>query len=112
METGPTLRTYFVIWLALLLLLGVTFLAGEKLDVGRWNFVIAVSIATAKAVLIVLFFMHVYYSPPLTRLVACGGFFFLSIMLGLALCDYATRAPQPEKSAQTVVSPAEIQGGD
>ena len=94
MAPGPGVKAYFAVWLALLLLLVLTFLAGDLLDVGRWNFVIALAIAATKATLIGLFFMHIYYSPPLTRLVAVSGLFFLSILLGLALCDYATRANQ------------------
>ncbi len=100
MAPGPGVKAYFAVWLALLLLLVLTFLAGDLLDVGRWNFVIALAIAAAKATLIGLFFMHIYYSPPLTRLVAVSGLFFLSILLGLALCDYATRAPQSPSGAQ------------
>jgi cytochrome c oxidase subunit IV len=87
----PTVKTYFAVWAALLLLLGATYLVGDKLELGPWNFVIALGIAVTKAGLIVLFFMHVRYSLPLIRLVACGSFFFLAILLGLALCDYLTR---------------------
>ena len=93
MAPGLGVKTCFAVWLALLLLLGLTFLAGDLLDVGRWNAVIALAIAAAKASLIGLFFMQLYYSAPLTRLAAVSGLFFLAILLSLALCDYATRSP-------------------
>ncbi len=97
MTRGPEVRTCLAVWLALLALLALTFLAGDLLDVGRWNFVIAVTIAASKALLVALFFMQIYYSRPLTRLAAGSGLFVLSILLGLALCDYLSRAPQSNR---------------
>ena len=51
----------------------------------------AMVIAIAKAVLIILFFMHIRYGPKLTWVFAGAGFFWLTILLVLAMCDYATR---------------------
>jgi cytochrome c oxidase subunit 4 len=50
-----------------------------------------VAIATVKALLIVLYFMHVRHSPPLTRLVVAAGIVWLAIMFALTFADYSTR---------------------
>lgn len=86
----PTLKTYYVVFAALLVLLVATVFVAE-LDLGAWNFLAAASIATVKAVLIILFFMHVRYSQPLIWLVAGAGFFWLAIMFALTMADYLTR---------------------
>ncbi len=86
----PSARLYVAIWGLLMVLLFVT-VAVNEIDLGQWNFFIAFAIAMVKAVLIVLFFMHVRDSPGLTRVVACAGFFWLAIMLCLTFADYMTR---------------------
>jgi cytochrome c oxidase subunit 4 len=48
-----------------------------------------------KAVLVVLFFMHIYYSNKLTKLTVAAGFFWLLIMITMSLSDYATRGFLP-----------------
>ncbi len=70
-----------------------------KIDLGRWNIVLALFIATLKMTLVILFFMHGKYSPKRTQLVIVSGFFWLAIMLGLTLMDYTTRHPEPSRSA-------------
>jgi cytochrome c oxidase subunit 4 len=82
--------TYFAVSVALALLLVLT-VAASYVNLGAFNIVVAIGIATAKAVLIVLFFMHVIHSPPLVRLAAVAGFVWLGIMLVLLLADYAAR---------------------
>src|ERR1700688_4780528 len=81
------------------LLLG-TYLTGQaaKINLGRWNIVLALTIATIKMSLVILFFMHGKYSPRRTKLVIVAGFFWLAIMLGLTLQDYSTRHADPSRS--------------
>jgi len=62
------------------------------------NVVIALGIATTKASLVILFFMHGKYSARRTKLVIVSGFFWLAIMLGLTLADYSTRHQEPSRS--------------
>ncbi len=63
------------------------------IDLGPWNPVVALLIATIKATLVVLYFMHVKgASEKLTGVVVVSGFFFLAILLSLSLADYMTRA--------------------
>lgn len=57
-----------------------------------WNPVIALAIACSKAVLVVLFFMHVKYSTKLTKLTVMSGFFVFLALIGMTLTDYFSRA--------------------
>jgi cytochrome c oxidase subunit 4 len=60
-------------------------------DLGRFNIVVALLIATIKATLVVLFFMHAKYVPKRTKLVIISGIFWLALLLFMTLSDYASR---------------------
>ncbi|HXG67361.1 MAG TPA: cytochrome C oxidase subunit IV family protein [Blastocatellia bacterium] len=83
-------KTYYIIFAALMVLTGITVYAAT-IDFGRLNDIIALTIAVTKAVLVTLFFMHVKYSPRLTKLVVVGGFLWLALLIVLTLADYFTR---------------------
>jgi cytochrome c oxidase subunit 4 len=83
-------KTYIFVYLALLILLGGT-IGGAYVDLGIWNTVAAIAIAVVKALLVVLFFMHVKYSSNLTRVYVLVGFLWLALLIGLTLADYLTR---------------------
>jgi len=85
----PT-KIYLAIFGALLALLGLT-IAVAYIDLGPLNLAAAMTIAVAKAALIGAFFMHLRYGRKLTWVFAGAGFFWLAIMLVLAMTDYATR---------------------
>lgn len=89
-EHHPATWVYYAVFVALLVLLAVT-VGIAQIELGRLNFLAAAAVATVKAVLIMLFFMHVRYSTPLTWIVAGAGFFWLAILFGLGLSDYWTR---------------------
>ncbi|MDQ3135021.1 MAG: cytochrome C oxidase subunit IV family protein [Acidobacteriota bacterium] len=55
------------------------------------NDVVALTIAVSKALLVILFFMHVRYSSKLTMLIVVAGFFWLGIMIVLTMSDYLSR---------------------
>ena len=84
-------RTYFAIWAALLVLTYAT-VAVSRIDLGRLNAIAALTIAVFKALLVVLYFMHVRYSSRLTKLVVVGGFMWLALLIGLTMADEVTRA--------------------
>jgi len=85
------LPTYFAVFFALLVGTGLTVFAAT-LDLGRFNAAVALGIATVKATLVALFFMHVWHaSEKLTKLVVIAALFFLLLLLGLTMSDYATR---------------------
>jgi cytochrome c oxidase subunit 4 len=83
-------RTYFFVYVALMLLLAAT-IGAAFVDLGPLNWLIAVSIAMVKAVLVILFFMHVRASSQIVRIFVIAGFFWLAILVGLTLTDYLTR---------------------
>jgi cytochrome c oxidase subunit 4 len=84
-------KLYYGIWILLLILTGVT--AGvATIDLGRFNTVVALLIATGKALVVVLFFMHVKYtSERLTKMVIISALFFFLVLLALSMSDYGTR---------------------
>lgn len=85
---SPT--TYMVIILTLMVLTAITVFAAF-INLGPFNIVVALGIATIKATLVVLFFMHAKDSPKRTKLVIIAGIFWLMIMLFMTLSDYASR---------------------
>lgn len=60
-------------------------------DLGALNNVLMLGIAMTKAVLVILFFMHVRWSTRLTWLVVASGFFWLAILFLITMSDYGTR---------------------
>ena len=83
-------RVYYTIFAILLFCTYLT-VQFAFLDLGVMNTVAALAIATFKAVLVILFFMHVKYSSRLTWTVVIGSIFWLGILLTLTMSDYLTR---------------------
>jgi cytochrome c oxidase subunit IV len=90
-EHVSSLGSSIAIWATLVVCTGLT-AAAAFVDLGPLNTIVALSIATFKAILVVLFFMHVKYThEKLTPLVIVSALFFLFILLALSMADYATR---------------------
>lgn len=85
---------YVTIFAALMILTAVT-VAAAFVDLGAFNFAVAIAIACFKASLVVWFFMHMKWQSSLTKLTLATGLFFLAILLGESLIDYASRALTP-----------------
>jgi cytochrome c oxidase subunit IV len=81
---------YYTIFGSLMVLTGIT-VAVAFINLGPFNFPVALSIAIVKATLVILFFMHMKYSSRLTKLTVGTGFFFLLVLFTLTLTDYLTR---------------------
>jgi cytochrome c oxidase subunit 4 len=81
---------YVGVFLALIVGTIVTTLVAY-IDLGPFNIVIALFVAVCKATLVILFFMHVKYSPLLTKLVVICGVFWLIILLTMTETDLLTR---------------------
>ena len=62
-----------------------------KFDLGALNNIVMLTIACTKALLVVLFFMHVRWGTRLTWVVAGSGFFWLLILFSLTMADYMSR---------------------
>lgn len=83
-------QTYLLIFLGLMVLTATTVWVAFQ-DLGVFNNVAALTIAVAKATLVVLFFMHVRHSTRLTKLVVMAGLFWLMLLFLFTLADYMTR---------------------
>lgn len=83
---------YFMVWGALLLGTLITYEVA-KIDLGVFNSAVALIIATTKALLVTLFFMHLKGAhEKLLKLVVISTVFFLFLLLALSMADYGTRA--------------------
>ena len=75
----------------ILMVLTLATTAIGMIDLGRLNVVVALVIATIKAMLVVLFFMHIYWSNRLNKLAIVSGVAWFVLLLWLTLADFATR---------------------
>jgi cytochrome c oxidase subunit 4 len=90
-EKTPSVRTYSIVFIALLLLAALT-TGIAYVNLGRFNTVAALAIAVVKMCLVALFFMHLLYSPGLTKIVVLAGFFWVALMASFILADVFTRS--------------------
>jgi len=88
---------YLTIFLALMVGTALT-VAAAFVDLGQFNFAVAMAIAAFKASLVVWYFMHVKYQSSLTKLTVATGLFFLTILLGMMMIDYGGRAFSPQSA--------------
>ena len=89
-EHITSVRVYIVVFLALMVGTALT-VAVAFVDLGVFNDLLALTIAVAKATLVVLFFMHVKNSSRMTKISVMAGFLWLAILFALTLSDYFTR---------------------
>jgi len=90
-EHVSSIGSSVAIWLALLVGTALT-VGAAYVDLGPFNVVVALAIASIKATLVVLFFMHVKYThEKLTKMVIATAIFFFLILLALSMADYGTR---------------------
>jgi cytochrome c oxidase subunit 4 len=83
-------HVYYGVYAALLALTLLT-VGVAYLDLGRMNIVVALGIAICKALLVLLFFMHLRYSSGLTWIFAGAGVIWLAHLLIFTMSDYFTR---------------------
>jgi cytochrome c oxidase subunit 4 len=83
---------YVVIWVILLGFTLLTVVTG-RMDLGSANLPIAIAIATVKATLVVLFFMHLSESHGANRLVFVVSLLFVGVLLLGVFGDLLTRNP-------------------
>ncbi|HEX3473085.1 MAG TPA: cytochrome C oxidase subunit IV family protein [Silvibacterium sp.] len=86
---GP--KVYGIIFGSLMVFTGLT-VAASYANFGVFNAVVALAIACIKAVLVILFFMHVKYSSRLTKLTVAAGFFTFLVLITMTMTDYISRA--------------------
>jgi cytochrome c oxidase subunit 4 len=85
---------YFKIFGTLMVLTALTVWA-SLYDLGDLSVVVALAIAVSKALLVVLFFMHVRHSPQLTKFTVAAGLLWLAILIVLTASDYISRSWLP-----------------
>jgi len=86
---GP--KTYAIIFITLLTFTGIT-VAAAFVNLGILNPIVALAIASTKAVIVILFFMHVYHQSKLVKMTVAAGFFTFLILITMTLTDYISRA--------------------
>jgi cytochrome c oxidase subunit 4 len=84
------LKIYYGVFAMLLVMTGLT-VAVAYVDLGRLNTIAAIAIACFKALIVVLYFMHVKYSTRLITLTVIAGLYWVGIIFALTLGDYLTR---------------------
>ena len=90
MSHVATKFSYFLVFMALMVGTAVT-VAVTYVDLGSLNIIVALAIAVTKATLVVLYFMHLKYSPKIIKVTFGAAFFFFAILVVHTLTDYLTR---------------------
>jgi cytochrome c oxidase subunit 4 len=86
----PTVGLYLLIWLILMVLLVATVVVAA-VHIPYFGFVIAMGIAILKAVLVIMYFMHVRFSSPIVWAFSGAAFLWFAILIALTIQDYMTR---------------------
>lgn len=102
---GPIIYTANLI--ALLILTGVT-VGASYIDFGSGNVVIALAIASLKAILVALFFMHLAWDKPVNAIIAVAGFLFLGIFLMFDFIDVGTRVNLQPHNVKSMEKPTPV----
>jgi cytochrome c oxidase subunit 4 len=84
-------RIYVTIFLVLLAGTALTVVAAFVDFPWKLNTIVALTIASAKATFVVLYFMHVRYSPRLVWVIVASALFWMGILFALTFSDYLTR---------------------
>jgi cytochrome c oxidase subunit IV len=74
------------VFAALIFFTGLT-LSATWYDLGHWNLILAMGIATVKASLVVLYFMHLRYDYPLNALIFITALVFMTLFISITLLD-------------------------
>jgi cytochrome c oxidase subunit 4 len=104
-SSAPPLKLHAAVFGSLL---GLTWLTVQVagIDLGPWNTALALGIASLKASLVLLYFMHLRWSHRLTWVFAASGLFFLVILITLTLSDFMTRDRLPIYGPAALETPA------
>ncbi len=82
------------VWAALSLALAAT-VAGAYLDIGNWKLPLALSIASLKAGLVIVFFMELVRASSASRVAILAGALWLALLISFVLADLGTRPRLP-----------------
>ncbi len=87
-----SVRLLLVVWVALMFGTWIT-VAASNVDLGPLNIWVGLAIATAKAVIVGLYYMHLRWDKPFNSFVFLTAFFFLFLFIGIAMMDTAHYQP-------------------
>jgi cytochrome c oxidase subunit 4 len=82
---------YSFVYAALIVGTVLTVIAAQ-FELGVFNPIVALGIACTKAVIVILFFMHVKYQSNLVKVTVGAGFFTFIVLITMTLVDYMSRA--------------------
>ena len=80
----------YAVFAALMVLTIITVLV-SRVNLGSFNLPLALAVAVTKALLVMLIFMEVKFSPKLVQVTAAAGFLFLGILIFYTMTDYLSR---------------------
>ena len=83
-------KTYVIVWIVLMILTAVTVYV-SYIDVGMFNIVVAMSVASVKAAVVALFFMHLKFEDGITWAFALFPLGLLFLLIGMTILDTFTR---------------------
>jgi cytochrome c oxidase subunit 4 len=89
-EFSIPMATYNIVFLLLMVFLVITVVAAF-IPLGPFNMPVAMGIATFKAALVVLYFMHVKFASRLTKVFVAASFLWLIILFAMTFMDYWSR---------------------
>lgn len=98
---------YTVNLVALLILTAIT-VGASFIDFGPANIAIALAIATVKATLVALIFMHLKWDKPTNAIIAVSGFLFLGIFLTFDLIDLSNRRDATPRNIPVMAAPTPV----
>jgi cytochrome c oxidase subunit 4 len=101
------IRVYLIVFLSLLILTVVT-VAVSYIDLGGWNAIVAVVIASIKAMLVAFFFMHLLYDKKINLVVFIIGLVFVTLFIGLTMFDTLRRADLYTETALPIQEQAKM----
>ncbi len=96
-----SLKVYLGVGLALFILTGVT-VAVSFVDLGGFNAVVAVLIASVKASLVVLVYMHLKYDKPINAIIFIFAILFLAVFISFTMFDVVTRTELDEQRMRII----------
>lgn len=110
-HTAMPIKIYLLVGAALLALTAVTVWAAGQ-DFGEWNTVVALAIATVKALLVAFFFMHLYYDNKFYFFVLVMGVLMLALFIGFSMIDTLRRGDIYREVARPIDPEAAIYRSD
>jgi cytochrome c oxidase subunit 4 len=87
-----SVKLLLIVWVALMIGTWLT-VSASNIDLGFLNIWVGLAIATAKALLVGLYYMHLRWDKPFNTFVFLAAFFFLFLFIGFAMMDSAHYQP-------------------